>query len=316
MFVSITVCDAHSVDLRQLQTFVAVADERGFGRAADRLHVVQSAVSATIQTLERDLKVRLFDRTAHRVDLTEAGHVLLPVARNALAAAAAARDAIDDLRGGLRGTVRLGVMQAQRAPEVSVPRLLAAFAPAHPDVEVELRQGTSTAHAADLRSGRLDLAYLAPTPGSVFAGLEIFPLQRHEMKLLVAAEHRLAGRAGVELGELAAERFVDGPPSWGTRIATDFAFSSAGATRDVTYEISDIRAIVEFVHYGLAITIAPASVITAEDAVRAIPIRHHAPVFVTSIARAATQELGAAALALMETARRQAEDPAGEPVSC
>jgi DNA-binding transcriptional LysR family regulator len=300
------------MDLRQLRTFVAVADERNFSRAAERLHVAQSAVSATIRTLESDLDVRLFDRTAHRVDLTDAGHVLLPAARTALAAAAAARDAIDDLRGGLRGVVRLGVMQAQRAPEVSVARLLAVFTPAHPEVEVELSQGTSAAHAADLRAGRLDLAYLAPTPGTVFAGLDIMPLQRREMALLVAAEHRLARRADIELGELADEPFVDGPPTWGTRIATDIAFAAAEATRDVTYEISDIRGIVEFVHYGLAVTIAPPSVVTAGDAIRVIPIRHHAPLFITSIGRSTTQQLGAAARALLETARRLAED-AGQP---
>ena len=66
------------MELRQLETFVTVAEERSFSRAAQRLHVVQSAVSATIKTLERELAVSVFERTAHRVELTDAGRALLP----------------------------------------------------------------------------------------------------------------------------------------------------------------------------------------------------------------------------------------------
>src|SRR4051794_14371497 len=100
------------MELRHLATFVAVAEEGSFTRAAGRLHVVQSAVSSGVRALERELGVTLFDRTTHRVQLSEAGRALLPEARRTLAAAAAARDAVDQLRGGLRGTVRLGVMLA------------------------------------------------------------------------------------------------------------------------------------------------------------------------------------------------------------
>src|SRR5919198_245380 len=104
------------MELRHLATFVAVAEEGSFTRAAGRLHVVQSAVSAAVRALERELGVTLFDRSTHRVELTDAGRALLPEARRTLAAAAAARDAVDQLRGGLRGTVRLGMMLSQRAP--------------------------------------------------------------------------------------------------------------------------------------------------------------------------------------------------------
>ena len=101
------------MELRQLATFVAVAEEGSFTRAADRLHVVQSAVSAGVRNLERQLGTRLFDRSTHRVERTDSGRALLPEARATLAAAQAARDAVDEARGGLRGTVVLGTMQAQ-----------------------------------------------------------------------------------------------------------------------------------------------------------------------------------------------------------
>ncbi|MEA2443482.1 MAG: hypothetical protein QOJ12_774, partial [Thermoleophilales bacterium] len=95
------------MELRHLATFVAVAEEGSFTRASDRLHIVQSAVSAGVRTLERELGAALFDRTTHQVELTDAGHALLPEARTTLAAARAAREAVDQVRGGLRGTVTL-----------------------------------------------------------------------------------------------------------------------------------------------------------------------------------------------------------------
>src|ERR1700761_1197938 len=98
------------MELRQLTAFVAVAEDGSFTRASDRLHVVQSAVSANVRNLERELGARLFDRSTHRVALTEEGHALLPEARAALQATTAARDAVDAVRGGVRGTVLLGTM--------------------------------------------------------------------------------------------------------------------------------------------------------------------------------------------------------------
>lgn len=290
------------MELRQLETFVTVADERSFSRAAQRLHVVQSAVSATIKTLERELGVRVFDRSARRVELTDAGRALLPAARRTLAAAGTARDAIDEFHGGLRGVVRLGVMQSQRDPAVNVPLLLSSFSRSHPNVDVELRQAPSAEHADDLRSGRLDLAYVA-LPRAAAVGLELTPLLTFEMQLLVPAGHRLAGRANVELGALTDEPFADGPPGWGIRISIDRAFAAANATRRVVYAMSELRSLVEFVHYGLAVTILPAELIMPDDDVHAVPIRHHAPHFTFSIARARDQELGAAAQALLRDIR-------------
>ncbi|MFI6763054.1 LysR family transcriptional regulator [Micromonospora sp. NPDC050417] len=292
------------MELRHLATFTAVAEEGSFTRAADRLRVVQSAVSAAVRNLERELGVPLFERTTHRVQLTDAGRLLLPEARRTLAAAAAAREVVDQLRGGLRGTVRLGMMQAQRASAVSVARLLAEFRAEHPGVEVELRVGASAAHAADLRSGRLDLAYLALPSGSA-AGLDLLPLDAQNMPLVCTSDHPLADRAEVELGDLAEETFVDTPPDWGNRIATDRAFAAAEVSRTVRYEVGDLGSLIDFVRHRLAIAFVPPSAIVRDVGLRLIPVRH-GPVFRTSIAAPADRRLGAPARALLATAQRQA----------
>ena len=291
------------MELRHLATFVAVAEEGNFTRASARLHIVQSAVSAGVRALERELGSALFERTTHQVELTDAGRALLPEAHATLAAAAAARDAVDRVRGGLRGVVRVGTMQADALSGISLAELLAAFRAEHPEVEFHVRQGYSTEMAEQVREGRLDFAFLA-LPGSRMGGLELTPIRREVMALGVHAGHRLAGRADVELGALVDETFADGPPKWGTRVAADRAFATAGLERRVALEINDTRTMIDFVRHGVAAAFLAPSFVREPDGVALVPVRHHAPVFETFIAAPSTRRLGAAAAALLELAHR------------
>src|SRR3954469_18820475 len=113
------------MELRHLEHFVAVAEERSFTRAAGRLPLLQSALSVSIRALEGELGARLFERTTREVALTDAGRVLLPEARRTLEAAASARAAVLGAQAGLRGTLRLGMMQVIGL--VDVGSLLARF---------------------------------------------------------------------------------------------------------------------------------------------------------------------------------------------
>src|SRR5690348_11968814 len=98
------------MELRQLEQFVVVAELSSFTRAAERLQVVQSGVSASIQALEHELGARLFDRGPRGARLTAAGRVLLPAARNTLDAARTARESVARITTGLAGQVQLGTM--------------------------------------------------------------------------------------------------------------------------------------------------------------------------------------------------------------
>ena len=100
------------LELRQLRHFVAVAEELSFTRAARKIPLAQSALSASVRSLERTLHTELFKRTGHSVVLTESGEVLLAEARKVLRALDEAQDAVADVEGGIRGTVRLGILQA------------------------------------------------------------------------------------------------------------------------------------------------------------------------------------------------------------
>ena len=180
------------MELRQLNYFVAIAEEHSFTRAAERLWVAQPGLSTQIRRLESELGVRLFERRPRGVDLTDAGELFLERARKAVAAAELARSTGDDLRAGLIGTIRLGIVTGAGWPHLG--ELLRRFGHDRPDVEltvVESYAGTLLRH---LHYGRLD-AVLAPT---LFASTELFRAGVGETPWLVLAgpNHRLAGSVG------------------------------------------------------------------------------------------------------------------------
>jgi len=293
------------MELRHLATFVAVAEEGSFTRASSRLHVAQSAMSAGVRTLERELGATLFDRTTHRVELTDAGVALLPEARATLVAARAAREAVDAVRGGLRGTVTLGIMQTGAAGAIDIAALLAAFRADHPDVELRARQGHSADMAAQVRDGGLDFAFLA-LPRRRAGGLHLTPLGQEPMLLAVHERHPLARRTDVELTALGDEVFADGPETWGTRMTVDRAFAAAGAERHVTVEVNDTQTLVDFVRHGLAAAFLPPSLVRGAPGIALVPVRHHAPVFETYLAEPTTRRQSAAAAALLTLAKHKA----------
>jgi len=277
------------MELRHLTVFVAVAEEASFTRAADRLHMVQSAVSASVRGLERELGAALFDRTTRRVELTDAGDALLPEARQVLAAVTAAREAVDQVSGGLRGTLRLGTMQGQAMRPISVPRLVAGFRAEHPGVEVHVSHtGGSVAMAEQVRTGRLDLAFVS-LPDRRPSGLTLTPISSERMQIACASDHPLAERAEVDLATLADEPFIEFPEGWGTRMSTDRAFAAAGVARTIVYEVNDVASVIEFVSSGLAVALISPTLVVAGDDVALVPVRRHAPHFEISVAVAANR---------------------------
>ncbi|MEU6280146.1 LysR family transcriptional regulator [Streptomyces sp. NPDC047028] len=181
------------MELRQLSYFVAVAEELHFGRAAERLHIVQSAVSQQIQRLERELGAELFDRSPRRVRLTGAGERLLPEARAVLAAADRARAAVAAPAG-----LRLGTCTGLGA---HLDRVLAALAERAPDVSVDLVSLPVSERLARVAVGGLDAAFVRaaePPPG-----VRVLPLWPDTLVAAVPATHPLATRPEIDLADLA-----------------------------------------------------------------------------------------------------------------
>jgi len=286
------------MELRHLEVFVAVAEELSFTRASTRLHLVQSGVSSAVKALERDLGTELFDRDRHRVLLTDAGEVLLPEARATLAAAQAARDAVSQAQGGLRGTITVGTMLS--TGPLDLPGLLERFHRAHPGVTVRLRLAASGSAglARQVLDGGLDLA-LASLPGPVPAGLIVRPVTEEPLVVVGQLGHPLSARPAT-LAQLAAQPFIDYPPGWGTRAIADRAFAAAGLEREVPLEAAEYTAVVNLVRGGLGIAFLPASVAADLAAgLTIIEVSDHPFRWVISVATPAGRRLSGAARAFL-----------------
>ncbi|MGW0545957.1 LysR family transcriptional regulator [Streptomyces altiplanensis] len=186
------------MELRQLQYFVAVAEEGGFGRAAERLSIVQSAVSQQIRRLERELGVTLFVRSTRHVRLSGAGERLLPEAQAVLAAAHRTRQVAADMVSGEGGALRLGNVQG---PGDRIYRLLNELATAASQLQVRLRRLPLPDRLAAVRSGELDAALVRALPAA--PGLELLPMWRDPLYVALPNDHPLASEPALRLGQLA-----------------------------------------------------------------------------------------------------------------
>jgi DNA-binding transcriptional LysR family regulator len=293
--------DNDQVELHQLEYFVAVAEELSFTRGARRAHVVQSAVSAAITRLERELNAPLFERTRRRVALTDAGSALLPEARATLATAQGARDAVAAVRGGLRGSVTLGMMLSTGPLDIAA--VLGRFSAAHPDVVVQARQAAegTAAHLRDLREGALDLALVAlagPPPPGITARL----LASEYLLLLAPPGGRYAERTSIDLAEAAEIPFIEAPPGWGNRAVADRAFAARGLQRTVRFEVTDYQTTVAMVRTGLGVALLPASSareLAAQSGVNLLTVTGADLTWNISLAVAQSRRLPAAAQALL-----------------
>jgi DNA-binding transcriptional LysR family regulator len=186
------------VEIRQLRYFLTVVDELHFGRAAQRLHIVQSAVSQQVRRLERELGVELFDRTTRTVALTEAARRLLPHARAVLDAESRARASVAELRAEQVGTVRLGTSSGLGT---RLAAILAEFTRLAPRARLDLVTGATADRLKQVRSGDLDATLVRGERDE--PGLELLPLWEDPLVAALPARHDLAEHPTVDVRRLA-----------------------------------------------------------------------------------------------------------------
>jgi DNA-binding transcriptional LysR family regulator len=204
------------VELRELRAFVAVTEEGGISAAARRLHVSQPALSQTVNTLERELGVKLLERSSTGVRITEAGTTLLAEARAILARHDQALRAMAGYTSDGGGILRLGI-PLELAPDV-LPPALAKLSAAYPQTRVQARHLSTAGQLAALQAGELDVGLLRERPpGSEFDAMLV---ARENLGVLLAASQaaRLAVPDGICLDALAGLEWVgfprSGSPAW------------------------------------------------------------------------------------------------------
>lgn len=291
------------MDLRQLRSFVAVAEERQFTRAADRIGIAQSSMSAQIRELERELGLPLFDRTTRHVALTGAGEVLLERARLVLTSADETVAELQRMRGMLTGRVSIGLTQTPGP--IDVLDLLTGFNAEHPAIELSVREDLSVALAAELREDRLDVGILTITEPADCRALHVEPLAEEELVVVVSTEHPFAGRPSVPLAALDGQRLVVSPPGATIRKAVTAAAQEAGFALDIGFESREVTRIRAIVAAGLAIAVLPRSDAgTPGPLVRAVPFADVTLVHRLSLCWRSDRRHSPAARSLLEQARR------------
>lgn len=248
------------MELRQLEYFVAVAEERNFTRAAERVRISQSGVSAQIRRLERELGADLFDRSARTVTLTVAGKAALGHARAALAAAGAVAQAVGEVAELIRGRLTVGMVTGCTVTPLF--EALAAFHRAHPGVELSLLEDTSDRLVEAVRDGAVDLA-LVGTATAAPEGLEALTIISERLVAAVAPGHPLGDRRRVRLRDVTAHPVVCMPPGTGLRTVFDRACAARGLHPAIALQASAADAIADLAARGLGVAVLSDSMAAA-----------------------------------------------------
>jgi DNA-binding transcriptional LysR family regulator len=187
------------IELRQMRYFIAVAEELNFTRAAERLHLAQQALSASIRRLEEQLGVALFVRSTRRVELTTAGAVLVGGARAVVDAAADAVERVRQVAEGRSGRITIGFSTAAGGVPV-VRRIIRTFAERTPGVDIRTEEHDFSDPSAGLADASVDVAFIfGPLPVD---GLAALTLVREDRVLAIRPEHPLATRTTVDAEDL------------------------------------------------------------------------------------------------------------------
>jgi DNA-binding transcriptional LysR family regulator len=253
-----------------LRTFIEVARLEHLGRAADVLQTDQSTVSRKIARLENEIGVPLFERVGRSIRLTKAGRRFVGRAERLVADI---RDAVAEAAGTVSaesGEVHLGFLHTAGARWL--PERLARFLEQYPGVRFILEEGTTGEVASGVLDGRFDLGILGPPPTNS-PELEIVPLFRERVSVVVPAQHRLVGRSSVTLHDLANEPLILPRSRSGLRRVIDDAFARQNLGEHVAYEGDDLSIVQGLVEAGLGISLLPMPLPAPSSRVVVIPLR-------------------------------------------
>lgn len=256
---------------RQLEHFLAVAEQRHFTRAAQHVHLTQSSLSSSIRALERELGADLFVRSTRQVELTEAGRALLAPARRAVGAAQQGRDAVAAVRGLVRGRLAIGAIQT--LSPIDLPALVARFHRRHSGVTLRVRHAGVASLVRETADGELELALVDLPLGPQADRVHARPLGAEPLQLAVAVDDRLAHRSRVRLRDLAEHPFVEYRADSSLRLSIDRAARAAGLRRRVVCEVDTLVDLVDLVALGVGVSVLPAAAVAiARDRVVGVAI--------------------------------------------
>jgi len=269
------------VDLSALEVLVAVAQEKGFSRAAERLHRTQPAVSQAIRRLENELGRQLFDRSSKDGTLTDAGRVLHGYALQLLNLRRDAGVAHQEQTHQRRGKLVIG---ANEYTVVHLLPILARYRARHPSIKIEVRRSLASEIPSELLHREVEVGLLTYRP--VQPGIATLQVAEDDLTLLVAPSHRLARRSEVSIRELGGEAFLAHNVRSPYRERVIQTFARYRTPLEIAIELPTLESVKRLVERGLGVALLPRRVAQGEIArgdVTALTVREMRllrPVFV------------------------------------
>lgn len=240
------------MDINQLEVLIAVAEERGFSRAAERLYRTQPAISQAIRRLEEEVGVALFDRSSKDGTLTDAGQVLLRYAHRIIGHRRDAHEAIKELKGLHRGKVTLS------ANEYTVTYLLpiiSSYRARHPHVKVEVRRAMASRIASEVLAREVEIGIISFRSSD--PALKSIPVGTDEIALIVSPKHPLAGRKAVSVSELGVESFIAHNVRSPYRDRVIQSFEKHRTPLNISMEMPTLEAIKRLVERDMGVALIP-----------------------------------------------------------
>lgn len=259
------------MDINQLEVLIAVAGERGFSRAADKLYRTQPAISQAIRRLEEEVGEPLFDRSSKDGTLTASGQVLLKYAQQIINLRRDAKLAVKELKDLQRGKVTLGANEytvMYLLPVISVYRVR------HPHIKIEVKRDLASRIPSEVLKRDVEIGIVSFRPNDPM--LQTVPVATDELALIVAPEHPLAGKKIVSVRELGVESFIAHNVRSPYRERVVQTFEKHRTPLNISMELPTLEAIKRFVEQGMGVALVPRLAAQAEierGQVVAIPVR-------------------------------------------
>jgi DNA-binding transcriptional LysR family regulator len=237
------------MDCRDLEVFLAVARHLNFTRAGEEVNLSQPSISVRIRALQDELGVKLFEQLGKKIALTEAGQVLERHARRVLSALGDAQQALQELQGLERGSLRIG---ASTTPGMYlVPKIIAEFKRRHPKIEIHLGIKDTRQVEEDIVKNEFDFGFVGGH--LVAAEVEVIPWLTDEIMLVASPTHPLARKKNLQLKDLAKESFISREQGSATQAAADAALREVNLQLEKVMEINNPESVKQAVQSGLGV---------------------------------------------------------------
>ena len=240
------------MELAQLEAFLQVAHHRSFSRAAEALFLTQPSVTARIQSLEREIGERLFERTGRSVTLTDAGDAFMPHAQRALTAVQEGTDSIEAVRHGDIGSIRIGA--SDTIATYVLPGILKQFRETRPRVHVHLTTGQTEGIVEKLLAGETHVAVSRLTQHPEIESLHLY---NDDLALVCSPSHPFASRGRVTIAEAGKEPFLFFQRTSSYHSLVYSMFLRVGVVPESVMELDSMETTKHMVEAGLGIAILP-----------------------------------------------------------